>query len=392
MANQQSDVNQTMTPRERVLAALEHRQPDRVPRDVGGTTATGINVIAYKNLVSYLGLDEEVILFSERVRLAKLSETLLTLFGSDTRMVMPGGAFDVGEPNDDGTFTDGYGVVRALPDERGHWYVVRSPHIGQVSKGDIAAAASKWPDPADPVYTEGVAERARNLHAETEYAVVLNLPLGVIHLAQWLRGFENWLMDLVLDPEFSVYLLDTLLERWLEVSRRLIDASRDNIDVIFFAEDVAFHNGPMVSPETYKKIICPYQQRIFEALHDWCDAKILYHNCGSVTWQINDLIDMGVDALNPVQVTSYDMGDTASLKRRFGDHIAFWGAIDTGHVLPHGTVRDVHNEVQRRVKDLAPNGGYVLASVHNIQADVPPENICAVWEAADAFNGALVSP
>jgi len=129
----------------------------------------------------------------------------------------------------------------------------------------------------------------------------------VIHLAQWLRGFENWLMDLVLDPGFSIYLLDTLLERWLEVTRRLLEATGRNADVIFFAEDVAFHNGPMVSPKTYEKIIHPYQRRIFQALHDWSDAKILYHNCGSVTWQINDLVDMGVYALNPVQVNSWTL-------------------------------------------------------------------------------------
>lgn len=376
------NIGPSMTSRQRVLAALEHRQPDHVPRDLGGTTATGINVVAYRNLVDYLNLDEQVSLFSERVRLANLSETILARFGSDTRPVMPGGAFGVGEPNGDGTFTDGYGIVRALPGERGHWYVVRSPLGGEVSRYDVAAAARNWPDPGAPVYTEGVAERARALHQETDYAVILNLPLGVIHTAQWLRGFENWLTDLVLDPEFSIYVLDILLEGWLEVSRRLIEAVGNNVDVIFFAEDIAFHNGPMVSPGTYEKIIHPYQKRIFQSLHDWSDAKTLYHNCGSVTWQIPDLVEMGVDALNPVQVNSHDMGDTASLKQRFGDRMAFWGAVDTSEVLPRGRPEDVRQEVRRRIDDLAPGGGYVLASVHNLQADVPPQNICAMWDAA----------
>jgi uroporphyrinogen decarboxylase len=228
-----------------------------------------------------------------------------------------------------------------------------------------------------------VAEQARKFHQETDCAVILNLPLGSIHTAQWLRGYENWLMDLVSDPGLSKYLLDMLLENWLEVTRRLIEVTKDNIDVIFFAEDIAFHNGPMVSPRVYEKIIHPYQRRIFQALHNWSPAKILYHNCGSVTWQIDDLIDMGVDALNPVQVTSYDMGDTASLKQRFGEKISFWGGIDTGFVLPSGSPSDVQAEVMRRIKDLSVSGGYILASVHNIQADVPPENICAMWEAAD---------
>jgi uroporphyrinogen decarboxylase len=372
-----------MTSRQRVLAALEHRQPDRVPRDLGGTTATGINLIAYRNLIDYLGLDEEATLFSERVRLAVLSDAVLTRFKSDTQCVMPGGSFGVGEPNSDGTYTDGYGVVRALPGERGHWYVVRTPLAGEITRHDVVAAARTWPDPTEPVYTEGVGVRARRFHQETDYAVILNLPLGVIHLAQWLRGFDHWLMDLVLDPDFSIYFLNVLLERWLEVTRRLLEAAGDNVDVIFYAEDIAFHNGPMVSPKTYEKIIQPYQRQVFRTLHDWSDAKILYHNCGSVTWQIPDLIDWGVDALNPVQVNSYDMGDTASLKRRFGDKIAFWGAVDTSRVLSKGTPKDVHDEVRRRVSDLAPEGGYVLGTVHNIQAEVPPENICAIWEGAD---------
>ena len=379
----------TLTSRQRVLAALEHRQPDRVPRDLGGTTATGINIVAYRNLVRHMGLDEEPTLFSERVRLANLSPAVLARFRSDSRPVMPGGAFGVGEAVGDGACVvrrarDGYGIVRALPpDECGHWYVVRSPLCGPRTRADVAAAARGWPDPTDPTVTSGVAERARALHHDTDCAVVLNLPLGSIHLAQWLRGFEDWLADLVLDPELSIYLLDCLLERWLETAHRLIEAVGDNVDVLFFGEDVALHSGPMVSPDTYVRIIQPYQRRVFRALHDWSDAKILYHNCGSVIWQIEDMIEMGVDALNPVQVNSRGMDDTAALKRRFGDRIAFWGAIDTGHALPRGTPEQVRAEVFRRASDLACGGGYVLASVHNIQADVPPENICALWDAAD---------
>lgn len=372
-----------MKPRERILAALEHRMPDRVPRDLGGTTATGINIVAYRNLVEHLGLDEKVTLFSERVRLANLSEHLLNRFMSDTRPVMPGGSFGVGAANPDGTYTDGYGVVRALPDERGHWYVVRAPLSGEITSQEIAAAAKTWPDPADPIYTEGIAELARKYHQDTDFAVILNLPLGSIHTAQWLRGFDAWLMDLVSDADLSIYLLDLLFERWLEVVRRLLEAVKDQIDLVFYAEDVAFHNGPMVSPRTYRQIIRPYQKRVFQSLHDLSPAKIIYHNCGSVTWQIDDLIELGVAALNPVQVSSYDMGDTAALKRRFGERITFWGGVDTGHVLPFGTPAMVREEVQRRVKDLAPGGGYVLASVHNLQADVPPENICALWDAAN---------
>jgi len=374
-----------MTSRERVLTALAHRQPDRTPRDLGGTTATGINIVAYRNLITYLGSGraEEVTFINERARLANISDAVLARFGSDTRPVMPGSAYAVGPANPDGTFTDGYGVVRGLPDERGHYYVVTAPLAGEISRGDIAAAAHHWPDPDDPVHAAGVAETACHLHRDTSYAVILNLPLGSVHQAQWLRGFDNWLADLVLDPQLSIYLLDLLFERWLEMTRRLLAVAGRNVDVLFYGEDLALHTGPMCSPRTYEKIIHPYQRRVFEALHSLSDARILYHNCGSVVWQINDLIEMGVDALNPVQVSSAGMDDTASLKRRFGDRIAFWGGVDTGHVLPYGAPQDVHDEVRRRIGDLGPGGGYVLAAVHNLQADVPPENICALWDAAD---------
>jgi uroporphyrinogen decarboxylase len=163
---------------------------------------------------------------------------------------------------------------------------------------------------------------------------------------------------------------------------------KNNVDVLFYAEDIAFHNGPMVSPEIYEEIIHPYQKRVFRFLRDHSSAKILYHNCGSVTWQINDLVEMGVDALNPVQVTSFDMGDTRSLKARFGDKITFWGGIDTGHIMPNGSPEEVNDEVQLRLGDLSEGGGYVLASVHNLQADVPPENVCAMFSAADEFEAA----
>ncbi|MGD2155431.1 MAG: uroporphyrinogen decarboxylase family protein [Anaerolineales bacterium] len=375
-----------ITSRQRVLAALDHKQPDRVPRDLGGTTATSVNIVAYRNLIEHLELDEDATLFSDRVRLANLSEEILDRFKIDTRPLIVGGGFGVGKPNPDGTFTDGYGIVRSLPDERGHWYVVKPPLSGPISKSDVASAAHNWPDPADPIYTDGLAERASKLHQETEYAIVLTLPIGSIHVAQWLRGFDEWLMDSVTDPDLSIYLLDLLLERWLDVTQRLLEVVGSNVDVLFYAEDIAFHKGPMVSPRTYEQIIHPYQKRVFRFLKDNTHAKLLYHNCGSVTWQIPDLIEMGVDALNPVQVTSYDMGDTASLKQRFGERIAFWGGVDTGHVLPQGTTEDVHAEVQKRVVDLSRNGGYVLASVHNIQADVPPQNICAIWDAADCLE------
>jgi uroporphyrinogen decarboxylase len=158
------------------------------------------------------------------------------------------------------------------------------------------------------------------------------------------------------------------------------------VDFCFFGDDVAFQDGPMMSMELYRKMVKPYHARVFSYIKSRSSAKILYHSCGSVAHLIPDLIELGVDALNPVQVSAKGM-DTKTLKREFGKDICFWGGIDTQRVLPFGSVQDVQAEVRRRVEDLGP-GGYCVCAVHNIQADVSPENICAMYDAAREYGQA----
>lgn len=167
---------------------------------------------------------------------------------------------------------------------------------------------------------------------------------------------------------------------WLRIARRMLDAVGANDDLVFYGDDVAFQQGPMVSHDTYEKQIKPYQQRIFDLLRGH-GAKIMYHSCGSVVTLIEDFIELGVDALNPIQVIAAEM-DTARLKKDFGRRIAFGGGVDTHEVLPRGTPEQVREEVRRRLRDLAPGGGYVLAAVHNIQCEVPLENISAIYDEA----------
>jgi uroporphyrinogen decarboxylase len=289
----------------------------------------------------------------------------------------------VGAPNGDGTFTDEWGVIRAAPQAGGIFGVVRSPLSGEITTETIRGQARTWPDPARPALVAGVGEAARRLRNETGYAVVLNLPLGLFHYAQFLRGYEAWLMDLALDPDLVRTLHDALLEVTLEQARHLLDAVGDAVDVVCYGDDVAANSGPLVAPRTYRQLLRPYLERVFGALRQWTGARILYHCDGDVTWLLDDLIAMGVDAINPVQVSTPGLADTAAIKARFGERIAFWGGIDTERVLPFGSPADVRAEVRRRVADLAPGGGYVLASVHNIQAEVPPENVVALFAAAN---------
>jgi uroporphyrinogen decarboxylase len=194
-------------------------------------------------------------------------------------------------------------------------------------------------------------------------------------------------MDLILEPQFIQSLMDRTLDFWCKLAEAVLDKVGPYVDVVMFGDDVAFHDRPMVDIKRYRSMIKPRHAQMIDCIKAKAQAevKVLYHCCGAVKSLIPDFIEIGVDALNPVQVSSVGM-DTAELKARFGDQLCFWGAIDTSRALPTGSPADVRNEVRCRLPDLAAGGGYVLASVHNIQEDVPPENILAMADAACEFG------
>jgi uroporphyrinogen decarboxylase len=195
---------------------------------------------------------------------------------------------------------------------------------------------------------------------------------------------EQMLVDLALNPEFVKALMSKLLEINKAGTGRFLDLAGPYIHVFRTADDLATQRGPLMSPRTFRTLLKPFYKEYFGFVRSKTEAKIFYHSCGNVTDLIDDLVEIGVDILNPVQVAA--MGDTAELKARFGDKITFWGAIDTQRVLPLGTVEEVEAEVRQRIRDLGPGGGYVVGPVHNIQPDVPPENIVAMAEATRKYG------
>jgi uroporphyrinogen decarboxylase len=371
-------MTETMTPRERVLAALEHREPDRVPIDVCPASFSTIIGQAYEHLKDYLGIMSETRYMKRKSRTVILDERVARRLHVDTRPLLLGGPDGWQDVYfEDGSFRDEFGVVWRKAGD-GHYAPTGNP-LRDTTLADLDTFP--WPDPLNPGRTRGLRERARLLHEETPYAVVLSLPVGFVHISQYLRGYEQWLMDIILNPDFLDALLDLTLDWWLALSGAVLDEVGPFVDVVAFGDDVAFHDRPMVDLERYRKLFKPRHRQMIDLIKAKSDAKVLYHCCGAVKSLIPEFIDIGVDALNPVQVSSAGM-DTAELKAQFGDRIAFWGGIDTQRVLPRGTTDDVRAEVQRRIRDLAPGGGYVLASVHNIQEDVPPENILAMVDEA----------
>jgi uroporphyrinogen decarboxylase len=368
----------TLTPRDRVRAALTHNEPDRAPADLCGTYASGIILKAYQELCLALGVQGQLREQGCRDSTAIPDEELLQRLGTDTRGVTVNTPEQWLTPGPDGTRTDGWGVAWAKPPE-GHYYVLRSPLAGEPTVADVEALAI--PDPEDPRIVEGLVQRVRHLRDTTPYAVCLNIPSRLVHTVQFLRGYAESMVDLVAGEAMLDALMDRITDFNVRAMQRVLALVGDSIDVLCIGDDLGTQKGPFLSPATHRKHIKPRQLRLTAAARALTDARLFYHSCGSVVPLIPDLIDVGVQVLNPIQVSAQGMAP-AWLKREFGRDLAFWGGVDTHRVLPGGTPSEVAEEVRRRFRELGPGGGWVCAAVHNIQPDVPAANIIALFETA----------
>ena len=380
-----------MTPRERVLAALDHREPDRVPIDLGGNQ-TGIHKVAYRKLIEHLGLEEEIVIMDLVQQLAKPSESVLERLRVDTRYVWAGGAkrFAGGVVRRERggrtwhDFTDEFGVTWSMPDDHPYYFDISHSPLAGLSLEEIR----RYPFPKgdDPMRFEGLRERALRLRRETPYAVVSGISGVVYEICWYMRGLENLFIDMAAQPEVLEAIIDRTLAFWLDWFRLFLDEAGDVVDIIMIGDDLAGQNGPLFMPATYRGIVKPRQKRLVQYIKSRTRAKIWYHSCGSVLEYLPDLVDNGIDILNPVQISARGM-DPARLKAGWGDQLSFWGgAIDAQHVLPHASPGEVREHVRRNLAAFKPGGGYVFNNVHNIQADVPPENILAMYDAAYEFG------
>ena len=371
-----------MTPRQRVLTALDHREPDRVPIDLGSCGPTGIHTWAYKRLLKVLGLEEAIKIWDVVGQLAAPSETVLELVGADVRGVRVGGGSYTPEMLSKTELVDQWGTTWRRPQGGNSFHIADYP-LRHATRRDLAQYP--WPDGTSPRLVAGLAERAKYLHEETPYAVLGEISGHIFERAQMVRGFDTFLLDMAADRPFTEELLDRILAVEIDIASTFLDAVGPYLDIIAFKDDIGMQSGPIISPAMFRDMIKPRMKKLIETIRSKTRAKLWFHSCGSVYYAIPDLIELGIDILNPVQVQARDM-DTARLKREFGDHLSFWGGIDTQQVLPFGTPEQVEAEVKQRLADLAAGGGYVLASVHNLEADVPGENIWAMVQAAQQYG------
>ena len=289
----------------------------------------------------------------------------------------------------EGLYQDEWGIKYARP-VNSHYYDMVEHPLARATVKDLDDYP--WPDAYDPQRMEGLERETKRFYEDTPYAIVLaGFSESLFGLPSWLRGHAQFYMDLVSNEEFVNVLLDRLLNYWKSLADIALQLVGKYIQVVRLADDLGMQEGPIISPGSYRKLIKPRQREIYTFIKKRTKAKVLLHSCGSIYTLIPDFIEIGVDALNPIQVSAKDM-DTKRLKEEFGDKLTFWGGgCDTQHILPQGTPTQVREEVRRRIKNLAPAGGFIFTPVHNIQYDVSAENICALYDTALEFGKYLGS-
>ncbi len=377
-----------MTSRERILKALKHKEPDHVPLDIGSTQVTGIAVSACQNLLAHLGMEKEDIVFSDVVQqLALPSEPLLKRLGVDTRGLFPLTSHNrdiernVIDKGNVYKFKDEWGMLQQMPKD-GYWYSIVHNPLADAEPSAAIIDTHQWPDAGNIERVAGLRNKALSYRQNGQAVVVKGLCAGIFEMAQRIRGMENALIDPMLYPEFSDKLLGKITDLKIEYWDMVLTELHDVVDVVAEADDYGSQASQLVAPDDFRRIYKPHLSRLISFIRSKAPGSfVFFHSCGNVRPIIPDFIEMGVDILNPVHISATGM-EPKQLKKDFGKDIVFWGGgIETQNILPNGTPQQIADDVKRNMDALAPDGGFVFNTVHNIQSEVPPQNIMAMWEA-----------
>lgn len=380
-----------MTSFERVKAAVEHKEGDRIPFDLGGTTLTGINKKAYFNLRKYLGLPadkDKIIIDDVMQQLALVEDDVREILKCDARSVMPNpsekSSLIVPMHEEDGNikFTDEWGLGWRMPLDGGLYFdMYKAPLADVESLEDIKKFP--WNDPEDPVRFSGLKEEADRIVHEEKTAYLLGRQFaGIFETAAWMRGMENFMVDLMMNPGMAEGLMDIILDMKFRYWNKALEEVGKNVLLITEADDLGSQDRLLVSPDLYRKYIKPRHKKLMEFIKQKAQNKvyIFFHCCGAIFDIVPDLIESGIDILNPWQINAKGM-DTKKFKLEYGNDMTIWGGgCETQEILPYGTPKQVKEDTKKRIDDLAPGGGFIFNPVHNIQGEVPPENIIAMWE------------
>ncbi len=380
-----------MLPREKLLTALTHKEPDRVPLDLAGTQVTGISVTAYQNLRNYLGLPPTQPRICDAIQqICTPDDDIMTKLNVDTRGLWPVMNHTDFTDQDDGDYLshrDEWQFFYRKMKDQGLWYDLYQSPMQNTELSKDVILDFPFPKGNDPCRIVGLREQAL-LFREQGYAVVLkSICAGLFEMMIRIRGMQNAMMDLLMDPQNAGLLLDKILQHKLEYWEMALNELGDVVDVVAEGDDFGTQTSQLISIDTFRAIIKPRQVELVQLLKRKApDSFVFFHSCGNVRDYLPEFIDMGIDIINPVHITAAGMRPSG-LKKDFGKDIVFWGGgIDTQDTLPHGTPAQVKDEVKRNIDTLAPGGGFVFNTIHNIQADVPPQNIIAMYEALHEYG------
>ncbi len=376
----------TMTGRECVLASLKHEEPERLPVDFGGRHTT-LHVGAHKRLKAYLNIPEGQEVFRQFwLQTIELDPRLNDILGGDVIAFCTGkpDAWDLTFEPDNKTFFDEWGASYYMP-EGGSYFDYHSHPLAHIDNL-VDLKNYHFPDPLDPGRYRGLREKVKKVYDQGQKAIMFTIaPAGSWEHTWTLRGPEQSFIDLIDNRELYEEILDRTVDFQIAQWKRALEDVGDLIDVASLSDDLGTQNGPKMSVKMYREIFKPRLIRIIDAIHSLSSAKIYIHTDGSVYAFLPDLIDAGIEIINPVQKECKNM-EPAKLKKEFGNDLTFWGASVRTKELEYGTTEAICAEARETIRQLAPGGGFVFAPIHNIQPGVPPENIVALFETARKFG------
>ena len=407
-----------MIGREKVLSALNHKQPDSVPIDFGGHRSSGIMAIAYRNLRNCLGMpDKPLRVFDLVQQLAVIDEDILDLFHVDTAeigraflsepgawkpWILPDGGecwipsfLDVRESPEGWVLYTPSGKASGIQ-KRGMLYFeqIEWPYIDGVPSNleelPSALAEVLWTQSPFPnlnaIDLETVVNRVETLRGSTDRAIIFPFGGQLFESAQYLCRQDNFLALMAADSAAAHRLLEKLLEIRMTQLDTLLTAIGPYVDIVGFGDDLGMQTGPLISPKMYREFLKPRHRALWTRAKELADVKVMLHSCGGIEPLLEDLIEAGLDAVNPVQTSAVGM-DPVSLKKTCKDRLCLWGGgCDTQHILGSAAADEVREHVMERLKILHPGGGFVFQQVHNIMANVPPRNVEAMFQAVRDYS------
>ena len=414
-----------MNSRERVLAAIAHKQPDQVPVDLGSTPSSGISAIAYSNLLKSIGrTDLPVQIYDVVQQLAQPDMSIIDRFGIDVLDI--GRAFNTEEKDwhetilangdkafypihfnpvkqADGSYhcydEDGKRLLALMPqgatffDQSYFPYINGFPENYDTLDEEMGRVLwsryvhSPWDHTQDPDFWKTLREKTLQLRASTDKALMIVCGCNLFEWGTFLRRMDNFLMDLLCEPDQVARMLDQLLERHLATLAKVCDSVGDIVDIIRFGDDLGMTSGPFMDVDTYRSLFKPRHKQLCDYVKTHSQMHTFIHSCGSISSLMPDLIEAGIEIFNPVQTNARQM-EPEFLKKEFGQDCTFWGGgVETVGTLNNGTPEQVREQVLERLEIMSAGGGFVFNTVHNILPDVPPQNILAMFDAVKEFNG-----